>query len=61
MLEHIRGMSTQTFYMWLEIAVLVFGAALAFYYTTQKPEARSLNAVVAILLAGLAVYRFTHL
>ena len=54
-------MGTQTFSIWLEIAVLALGAALAFYYATQKPEARSFNAVVTILLAGLAVYRFTHL
>ncbi|HEX3653878.1 MAG TPA: hypothetical protein VHU18_13750 [Rhizomicrobium sp.] len=54
-------MSTQTFYIWLEISVLVLGAALAFYYAMNKPEARSLNAVVTIVLAGLAVYRFTHL
>jgi hypothetical protein len=54
-------MDTQTLNLWLQIAALTLGAALAMFYAAHKPDTRALNAILTIVFAGLAVYRFTQL
>lgn len=49
------------FLPWYEVAGLAIGAALAVYYATVKPENRARNALLSLVLASLAIYRFTSL
>ena len=47
------------FLPWYELAGLLIGAALTVYYAMVKPENRARNALLSLVLAALAVYRFT--
>lgn len=46
---------------WYELAGLVIAGALALYYAKVNPENRARNALISLILASLAVYRFTSL
>jgi hypothetical protein len=54
-------METHTFDLWLQISALGIGAALATVYAVTRPDTRARSAIVTIVLAGLAMYRFTQL
>ena len=54
-------MDTQTFNLWLQIAALTLGAALTMFYAAHKPTTRLRNTMLTIVLACLAVYRFSQL
>ena len=58
---HTPQMDAQTFTLWLQIAALALGAALAMFYAAHKPDTRALSAILTIVFAGLAVYRFAQL
>ncbi|MBV9570403.1 MAG: hypothetical protein JO056_04090 [Alphaproteobacteria bacterium] len=49
------------FLPWYELAGLLIGGALAFYYAKVNPENRARNALISLVLVSLAVYRFTSL
>ena len=49
------------FLPWYELVGLVLAAALAVYYAAVNPENRSRNALLSLVLASLAIYRFTTL